>query len=71
MNREFWLAVLKRALWTAGETALAMIPVSVGIEEVGWLRVCSVSLTAAIVSVLKSIVTGLPECNMTTPEAEG
>ena len=70
MNREFWLAVLKRALWTAAETALAMIPVSVGVEEVGWLRVISVSLTAAIVSVLKSIVTGLPEVKP-IPEAKG
>lgn len=61
MNGEFWLAVLKRMGWTAAETALALIPVGVGVEEIGWLHIASVSLTAAIISGLKSIVTGLPE----------
>lgn len=61
MNKEFWIALAKRALWTAAETALALIPVGVGFEEVGWLHVISVSALAAIISALKSIVTGLPE----------
>ena len=61
MNKEFWIAVAKRAGWTAAETALAMIPVGVGIENVGWLHVASVSLLSAIISVLKSIVAGVPE----------
>lgn len=61
MTKDFWLALAKRALWTAAETALALIPVGVGIEEVGWLHVLSVSALAAILSALKSIVTGLPE----------
>lgn len=61
MTKDFWLALLKRALWTAAETALALIPVGVGIEEVGWLHVLSVAALAAVISALKSIVTGLPE----------
>lgn len=64
MNKQFWIALAKRALWTAAETALALIPVGVGIEEVGWLHVISVSALAAIISALKSIVTGLPEVGL-------
>lgn len=64
MNKQFWIALAKRALWTAAETALALIPVGVGLEEVGWLHVISVSVLAAIISALKSIVTGLPEVGL-------
>lgn len=63
MNKAFWIALGKRALWTFAETALALIPVGVGLEEVSWLHVLSVSALAAILSALKSIVTGLPEVN--------
>ncbi len=61
MNKQFWIALAKRALWTAAETALALIPVGVGIEEVSWLHVLSVSALAAVISALKSIVAGMPE----------
>lgn len=61
MTKDFWLALVKRAAWTAAETALALIPVGVGIEEVGWLHVLSVSALAAVISALKSIVAGMPE----------
>lgn len=61
MNKDFWLALLKRAAWTAAETALALIPVGVGVEEVSWLHVLSVTVMAALLSALKSIATGLPE----------
>lgn len=61
MNKEFWLAVLKRALWTFCESLLAVIPVGLGVEQVEWFHVLSVALMAAILSALKSIATGLPE----------
>lgn len=61
MSKKFWIALLKRAAWTAAETALALIPVGVGVEEVGWLHIASVAVTAAIISALKSIVAGMPE----------
>lgn len=64
MTKAFWIALAKRALWTAAETALALIPVGVGLEEVGWLHVLSVSALAAVISALKSIVTGLPEVGL-------
>ena len=57
------IAALKRAAWTAAETALAMIPVGVRIEEVEWIHVLSVVALAAVLSLLKSIVAGMPEVN--------
>lgn len=57
------IAALKRAGWTAAETALAMLPVGVGIEEVQWLHVLSVVALAAVLSLLKSVVAGMPEIN--------
>lgn len=59
--KEKLIAALKRAGWTAAETALAMLPVGVGIEEVQWLHVLSVVALAAVLSLLKSIVAGMPE----------
>ena len=59
--KEKFIAALKRAAWTAAETALAMIPVGVGIEEVEWIHVLSVVALAAVLSLLKSIVAGMPE----------
>lgn len=61
MNKSFWIALAKRALWTAAETLIALIPVGVGVEDVQWFHVLSVALMAAILSALKSIATGLPE----------
>ncbi len=59
--KEKIICALKRAAWTAAETALAMIPVGVGIEEVEWIHVLSVVALAAVLSLLKSIVAGMPE----------
>lgn len=59
--REHFIAALKRAAWTAAETALAMIPIGVGIEEVNWIHVLSVTALASILSLLKSVVAGMPE----------
>jgi hypothetical protein len=55
------IAALKRAGWTAAETALALIPVGVGVEDVKWLHVMSVVALATILSLLKSVVAGMPE----------
>lgn len=55
------IAALRRAGWTAAETAIAMIPVGVGVEDVEWVHVLSVVAVAAVLSFLKSIVAGMPE----------
>lgn len=51
-----------RALKTFAQTALAMIPVGVTVQEVGWLTVASTALLAAILSVLTSVA-GIPEAS--------
>lgn len=60
-SAEFWKAAGMRALRTFCQVAIATIGTTALIEEVNWLVVGSASLLAAIVSVLTSIVTGLPE----------
>ncbi len=59
--KEKIIAALKRAGWTAAETALAMIPVGVGVEEVSWLHILSVVAVASVISILKSVLAGMPE----------
>ena len=60
-SADFWKAAGIRALKTFCQTAIAAIGTTALIEEVNWLVVGSASLLAAILSVLTSIVTGLPE----------
>lgn len=57
-------AALKRALWTALQTMIAMIPVGARIQEVDWLDILSVMAVAAILSFAKSIVAGTPESDI-------
>ena len=49
-----------RAIRTVAQTALAMIPAGVAIEEVSWQVVISTSLLSGLLSILTSIA-GLPE----------
>ena len=62
--KEIFIAALKRALWTAAETALAMIPVGAAVEEVNWLHILSVVAVATLISFLKSIVVTMPEVSL-------
>ena len=50
-----------RAARTIAQTAIATIGTSAVMGEVNWITVGSASLLAGILSVLTSIVTGLPE----------
>lgn len=49
-----------RAVKTVAQTAIAMIPVGVGITQVGWPEVIGTAILAGFVSVLTSLA-GLPE----------
>lgn len=60
-NKTFWKATAIRAVKTICQTAIATIGTSTLMSEVNWLVVLSASLLAGILSVLTSIVTGLPE----------
>lgn len=59
--RTFWRCAAIRALRTFCQTAIATIGTTALIEEVNWLLVGSSALLAAVLSILNSIATGLPE----------
>ncbi len=61
MSKDFWKAAGIRALHTAAQTALGMLTLGAAIQDVDWLNVLSVSALAAVYSILKSIVVGMPE----------
>lgn len=60
-NKSFWKATAVRAIKTICQTALATIGTASIMSEVNWPVVISASVLAGILSVLTSIVTGLPE----------
>lgn len=65
MYKEFIKAALVRALRTFAQSAIATIGTTALIEDVNWLVVLSASVLAAVLSILTSIVTGLPEAEPT------
>lgn len=50
-----------RAVKTAAQTAVALIPAAVSISAVDWMTVIGTASLAGVVSLLTSIA-GLPEC---------
>ena len=59
-HKKWFKAAGVRAVKTVAQTAVAMIPVGVGIQEVGWLTVIGTALLAGVVSMLTSVA-GVPE----------
>lgn len=59
--KKFIVAALIRALRTLAQTAVATIGTTAVLSEVNWAVVGSASVLAAILSILTSIATGLPE----------
>ena len=59
--KKFFAAAGIRALRTLAQTAIATIGTSAFLQEVNWAAVASASALAAVLSILTSIVTGLPE----------
>lgn len=60
-NKDFWTCALQRALHTFAQTTLSMLVVGVPITGFDWKNIVLVSLTATVMSILKSIVVGVPE----------
>lgn len=58
---KFWQAALVRALRTFSQALIAVIGTSVLLEQVRWLEALSAAGLAALLSLLTSIATGLPE----------
>ena len=67
--KRFLLAAGIRALRTLAQTAVATIGTTALIEDVNWPVVASASVLAAILSILTSLATGLPEVD--DQEAQG
>ncbi len=64
MNKQFWISAIKRAIHTMAQVALGFIGTGlVGIADVDWKHMLSVVFMACLVSILKSIVIGMPEVN--------
>ncbi len=61
MDNSFWKAAFIRAIRTVAQTALAMLGTATVSEYVNWATVISSSMIAGVLSILTSIVTGLPE----------
>lgn len=61
VSADFWKSAGIRALRTFCQVAIATIGTTALFEEVNWAVVGSASFLAAILSVLTSIATGLPE----------
>ena len=61
MSKDFIFASIARAIKTFAQTAVSMLTVGQAFIDVNWLNVLSVSGVAAIISILSSIATGLPE----------
>lgn len=65
MNGENWHKFIKaaaiRAVRTIAQTAIASIGSAAVLEAVNWPVVISASVLAGVLSILTSIVTGLPE----------
>ena len=59
--KKFFIAAGIRALRTLAQTAIATIGTTALLEDINWAVVGSASAVAAILSILTSIVTGLPE----------
>ena len=59
--KKFLAAAGIRALRTFAQTAIATIGTSAIFSEVNWVVVASASGLAAVLSILTSIATGLPE----------
>ena len=64
MSKEFWKKAGIRALHTIAQSAIATIGTTALIQDVNWLVVLSTAALAGLLSILKSIVIGLPEVDM-------
>lgn len=61
MSKEFIKAAVIRCVRTMAQAAIATIGTTAMLQDVNWLAVLSTTVLAGILSLLTSLVTGLPE----------
>lgn len=59
--KDFAKKAAVRAAYTIAETAIGVIGTATVMGDVNWPMVASASVLAGIVSILKSVIVGLPE----------
>ena len=69
-NREFWKAAGTRALRTFAQTMAASIGTAMVLSDVNWTMALSASALAAILSLVMSVATGLPEAPKEAADAD-
>lgn len=60
-SKKFWECALARCIRTVCQTALATLTTGAVLTDINWIMVASSSALAGIVSILMSIVMGIPE----------
>ena len=65
---EWCKAALIRALRTAAQVALSMFTLGMAMNEIDWKNVLSVTLVAAVYSLITSVATNLPELEVGSPK---
>ena len=60
-SKKFWECAIARCIRTICQTALSLIPAGIAINEVSWITVAGTSILSGILSILTSIVKGIPE----------
>jgi len=65
MTMEFWKSALIRALRTFCQSLVTLIGTDyVNIIDIDWLTILGIAATTALMSILTSIATGLPESEL-------
>ena len=65
MTKEFWKSALIRALRTFCQSLVTLIGTDyVNIIDIDWLTILGIAATTALMSILTSIATGLPESEL-------
>lgn len=59
--KKFWRAAIIRAVRTFAQALIPMIPVGIAITQVDWVMVLEVAAGAAVLSIITSLATKLPE----------
>ncbi len=60
-SMKFWECAIARCIRTVCQTALATLTTGVVLTDINWVLVASSSALSGIVSILMSIVMGIPE----------